>query len=331
MAHKGFFSLARERELCEILQRDFPLHPRPFQVLANRLQIEENYLIEILREWQKEGKLRQISAIFEPKAFRHSSSLFAFKVEERHLKRASEVINAHPGVSHNYLRNHSYNLWFTLVVPPERDLLKEVELLCKECGAQDYLYLPILKVFKISTIFKENGDLNAEDTEDILPKMKETKSFEITEKDKTLVKALQEPLPLTSRPFKEIAETLEISEEEILLWLKEMKGRGALRRFGALFKHQKLGFTQNILIAWHIPEDRLEEIGYFLASKPFVTHCYRRQDYPHWPFNLYTMCHFKGKGYDIIEELANKLRLKNYLALETLKEYKKVRLRLFYH
>ncbi|MCS7199272.1 MAG: hypothetical protein N2327_02175 [Caldimicrobium sp.] len=328
MALREPFSLAQQRELCEILQRDFPLHPRPFEVLAKRFQVEEDYLIEILKEWQKEGKLRQISAIFEPKAFRHNSSLFAFKVEERYLKRASDIINAHPGVSHNYLRNHSYNLWFTLVVPPERDLLKEVEFLYKESGAQDYLYLPILKVFKISTVFKENGDLNAED---ILPEMKETISFDITERDKALVKALQEPLPLTSRPFEQIAETLEIPEEEILLWLKEMKGRGALRRFGALFKHQKLGFTQNIMIAWHIPEDRLEEIGHYLASKPFVTHCYRRQDYLHWPFNLYTMCHFKGEGYAIIGELANKLGLKNYLALETLKEYKKVRLRLFYH
>lgn len=327
MARREDITPSQEQVLLEILQRDFPLHPKPFLCLATILKIDEIEILNLLQRWQSEGKLRQISAIFDPKAFQHRSSLFAFKVGEEILDRAKDIVNAHPGVSHNYLRDHPYNLWFTLVVPPNKDLMEEVDLLFRESGASDYLYLPVVRVFKISTVFHEKGENTSFDDN---PSGQEAELQEISEMDKALVRALQEPLPLVREPFKDIAKKLGLNEEEIFSWLKEKKAKGALRRFGALFKHQKLGFVQNIMVGWSVSEDRIEEVAQYLARKTFITHCYQRKTYSHWPYNLYTMCHFKERGKEAIEALAKEIKLTDYLALETLKEFKKTRLKLFY-
>ncbi len=318
-----------EKNLIRLLQREFPLVSRPFKVIADKLNTKEDKIIEILREWQKEGRLRQISAIFNPSFFGHTSSLFAFKVSEENLSNAIEVINAHPGVSHNYLRDHAYNLWFTLVVPPGKDLLGEAFELFKKSKAEDFLYLPILRVFKIAAIFHLGEDEESLKDEEVFLNSDARVSFNFTDRDRDFVKILQGPLPLTSEPFKELAKNLSCKEEEIFEWLSTMKRKGALRRYAGLFKHQKLGLKKNVMVAWQVPDERIEEIGKALAKYPFITHCYLRKSYSHWPFNIYTMCHFKEK--EKIEEVAEEINLRDYIALRTLKELKKVRLQLFYN
>lgn len=312
--------------MIHLLQRDFPLTSRPFEVIAKALNAEENLVLEVLRDWQKKGKLRQISAIFNPLALGHSSSLFAFKVPEENLPRAERVINAHPGVSHNYLRRHSYNIWFTLVVPPGVNLLEEAENLLRESGAEDFLYLPIIKVFKIAAVFDVESPNHLEE----FTSSQREETFQFSELDKDLVKLLQEPLPLVTEPFKEIAEKLGLEESFIFAWLQKMKEKGALRRFAGLFRHTKLGYKKNIMVAWLVPEDRINEVGKNLSKYSFITHCYQRKSYPHWPYNIYTMCHFKGEGLNTLKEISQELSLPEYLPLETLQELKKIRLKLFY-
>ncbi len=315
-----------EKKLIYLLQKSFPLTSRPFDEIAKHLQTEEKLVLEVLRSWQKNGKLRQISAIFNPPALGHSSSLFAFKVPEKNLKKAESVINAHPGVSHNYLRNHTYNFWFTLVVPPGMDLLKEAEYLLKESGAEDFLYLPIIKVFKIAAVFDVESLNNFEEN----PLENKDEIFPFSELDKNLVKLLQEPLPLVPEPFKVLAEKLGLKEEFIFEWLNNMKEKGALRRFAGLFRHVKLGYKRNIMVAWLVPEERIVEVGQKLSKYTFITHCYLRRSYPRWPYNIYTMCHFKEEGFETIKNISQELSLSEFLPLETLRELKKIRLKLFY-
>ncbi|MGC8872125.1 MAG: Lrp/AsnC family transcriptional regulator [Caldimicrobium sp.] len=315
-----------EKELIKLIQRKFPLVPRPFKVLAESLNIEEEKILKILRKWQKEGILRQISAIFNPSFFGHTSSLFAFKISEDNLSQAIEVINSHPGVSHNYLRNHEFNLWFTLVVPPEKILMEEAKVLFIKSGAKDYLYLPIIKVFKIAAIFNFEDKNSEEISEEIY---QGENLYNFTERDIEFVKILQTPLPLVSEPFKEFAKLLSCKEEEIFEWLLRMKEKGGLRRYAGLFKHQRLGFKKNVMVAWKVSAERIEEVGKAVSKYSFITHCYLRRSYPHWPYNIYTMCHFKER--EKMEEIAHELGLKDYLALETVKELKKIRLQLFYN
>jgi DNA-binding Lrp family transcriptional regulator len=322
-------SLTNEKELLNVIQKEFPLEKRPFLKIGERLNIKEEEVIKYLKYLKKKRILRQISAIFNPWFFGHRSSLFTFKVPPEKLDKAISIINKHPGISHNYLRNHNYNLWFILVSLPEKDPLNEADRLAKLCEVEDYLYLPALRTFKISTVFGDNiSDFDKEEITDI-----ETVEVNknITEKDKILVRVLQEPLPLVKTPFKEIAKSLGIKEEDLFLWIKEMKEKGALRRFGALLKHNKLGFKINIMVAWEAKRDKIDFFIEELSKELFITHCYERKTYPNWKYNLYTMCHFKEeKEKEKIPLLAQKYGIENFIMLETIKELKKIRLKLFY-
>ncbi len=315
--------LIKEKRLLKLLQKNFPLENRPFLKIAQELGIKERELINYLDDLQKKGILRQISAIFDPSYFGHSSSLFACKVDENRLERAIEIINKHPGVTHNYLRDHEFNLWFILVVLPKKDVLEEGKKLAEEAGIKKLLYLPVLKIFKISTVFGlEEGGSNG---------TKIKRRFNFSEKDIEFVRILQEPLPLVEEPFRIIAEKLKIKEKDLFEWIKEMKEKGALRRFGALFKHDKIGLKNNIMVAWKVDKEKIDFVGKELARNSFITHCYKRKSYPEWNYTLYTMCHFKKKEEEkIISELAKKYEIKDYILLRTIKELKKKRLKLFY-
>ena len=325
MEHKLEHKLSHEarRALLKLLQREFPLTKRPFLAISRKVGLKEKELITILKNWESEGRLRQISAIFNPEKFGHKSSLFAIKVSAEKLSLAVERINSHPGVSHNYLRNHEYNLWFTLVVSQGKNLLDEARKLAADLADNGLLYLPITKKYKISVVFGVEND-EEESVED-------KGDFNFTEEDVKFVKVLQEPLPLVKEPFSVKTEELNCGVEEIFVWLKRMKKTGALRRFGALFKHQRLGYKHNVMVVWQVEGERVDEVAKVLSKIPEITHCYLRKSYPEFPYNLYTMCHFKEENfYEKIESWAKALGIKEYLPLKTLKELKKVRLKLFY-
>ncbi len=313
-----------KKELLKIVQKEFPLEERPFLKIAQKLNIKENKVIEILKNFQKNKMIRQISAIFNPWFFGHKSALFAFQVSPKRIEKVASIINKHPGVTHNYLRNHKYNLWFILVSPPEKELLEEVKKIASLCEIEKYLYLPALKVFKTSTVLEEDlTDFEKEENIKI--------TYNFTEWDKMLVKKLQEPIPLIEEPFQEIAKSLGIEQRELFSWIEEMKRKGGIRRFGALLKHDKMGFKTNVMVVWLIEKEKKELFIKKLPKYLFITHCYERKSYPHWKYNFYTMCHFKkNQEKEKIYFLAKELSIKKFLLLETLKEFKKIRLKLFY-
>jgi len=148
--------------LLEILQRGVPLVDRPFLSMGTALGISERAAIErvaILR-----GKvIRQISAIFDSRALGYQSCLVAAKVDESLIDQAAARISEHPGVSHNYRRNHSFNLWYTLAVPPGSRFGLEgtVDILHERSGADSMRLLPALKMYKISVKFDLSGEADA--------------------------------------------------------------------------------------------------------------------------------------------------------------------------
>jgi len=203
-------------------------------------------------------------------------------------------------------------------------LEKEVAQLSERCGARKILILPIIRVFRIAVVFDlEEGQAG----NGTFSRLKETLIPD--EKTIRLVRATQEPLPLVPRPFARVASEAGVSEEELLSWIREMLSRGIMRRFAGLVRHRKAGFRENVMVAWQVPENRLEKVGLALAQEPGITHCYQRKTYPEWPYNLYTMLHVREKASLRVKELAEKYGLSHYLALRTLREYKKVRLKLF--
>ena len=118
-----------DRELLNAVQWDFPLEPRPYAVLAERLGVEESEVRARVSRVKELGVLRQLSAIFDTRALGYGSSLVAAKIDPDRVDEAAAVISAHPGVSHNYKRNHAYNLWYTIAVPPGDSLDDHIEVL----------------------------------------------------------------------------------------------------------------------------------------------------------------------------------------------------------
>ncbi|MEW9124587.1 MAG: Lrp/AsnC family transcriptional regulator [Thermotaleaceae bacterium] len=149
--------------------------------------------------------------------------------------------------------------------------------------------------------------------------------------DKSIIQKLQEDLPLTEQPFKWIADTLEIKEEELLEKIKGLLDKGMMRRLGAVLYHRKAGYGANAMVVWVVPADKIDGIGNIMASFSCVSHCYQRPTFPDWPYNLFTMIH--GRTFEECEEqisqVAKAVNLENYEILYSTKELKKTSMQYF--
>ena len=318
-----------EKKLLQEVQKRFPLEKRPYLALAQRCGLAEEEVLDYLESLKAQGILRQISAIFHPPSFGYRTTLVAAMIPEERLPQAVEVINAYPGVSHNYLRAHEFNIWFTIACPPHEELEERVASLMDAAQAEKYLLLPIKRVFRIALI------LDLAETDAPSPSQKRFSSQAFAPLDAqtiALVRATQEDLPRVSRPFRALGEPLGLDEEDVLSWIEEGLQKGYIRRFAGLVKHTRAGFRGNVMVAWRVPQERVEEVGHLLAQDKRITHCYERASYPEWPYNLYTMLHAREveKALEHVKTLAHELDLTHYLPLVTLKEFKKTRLKLFW-
>jgi DNA-binding Lrp family transcriptional regulator len=154
---------------------------------------------------------------------------------------------------------------------------------------------------------------------------------QITELEKRVIAAIQGDMPVVARPYSQIADQLEISEENLLAILNDLVARGIIRRFGATLRHQKSGFQSNAMVAWRVDETRIEAVGKIMASFRAVSHCYRRDPTPQWPYNLYTMVHGKDESgcRATAEKMAEKADLHNYELLFSRRELKKTSMQYF--
>jgi DNA-binding Lrp family transcriptional regulator len=153
----------------------------------------------------------------------------------------------------------------------------------------------------------------------------------IDKKDIEIIKIIQESVPISKTPFKDIAQKVNISENEVLERIRRMKKDGIIRRFGAILRHQRAGITANGMIVWDIPDDKVETIGKKFASFKEVSHCYERPKSHKWQYNVYTMVHGKSKEecYKIAEKLSQLSGIKNYKILFSEKEFKKSSMKYF--
>jgi len=321
---------ATDRTLLDLLQQGFPLKSAPFAVLGRRLGVGEGEVLARVRRLKEAGVIRQIGPIFDSRRLGYRSTLVAFRVEPERLDRVAGQISEHPGVSHNYGRDHTYNLWFTLTLPGERDLEAEVERLAAENGVEDYLNLPAVRVFKIGVRFDLSGRSSAAPDRPSTPTP--ANSIPLSPFEREVVRVVQGDLPLVDRPFEGMAARLGVTEEELLKVLRDLARRGAMRRFGAVLRHRRAGFTANGMACWAMPEDRIVEAGEAAAVFREVSHCYQRPAYPpRWPYTLFTMVH--GRRREEVEETVQRIHQAigpaDHEVLYSVKEYKKERVRYF--
>ena len=153
----------------------------------------------------------------------------------------------------------------------------------------------------------------------------------LTELEKRIIAVIQGDMPVTARPYAQIATELGIDEQQLLETLKDLVDRGVIRRFGATLRHQKSGFAANAMTAWLVEEDRIETVGRIMASFKEVSHCYRRDPTDEWKFNLYTMIHGKDEAHcrRTAERMAAKAEVKQYQLLFSRRELKKTSMKYF--
>ena len=310
-----------DTQLLTLLQSDVPCVERPYATLAGRLGTTETEVIERIRQLKADKIIRQISAIFDTRSLGYASSLVAARVDPSHVDEAAALINQHPGVSHNYLRNHTFNLWYTLAVSPRSKLglEKTVEILHETSGAESTRLLPTLKLYKIGVKF----DFGVESDAPVYTEKSRTGTSELTARDIEFVRFMQRDLPVTERPFADSVVPL----PELQTLHRQFLETGRMRRFAAVLHHRKAGFSANAMGVWAVPEADVDRIGELMATFRAVSHCYRRPSYPDWPFNIFTMVH--GKSQEECEQelaaIAEKTGIRERGALYSTNEYKKVR------
>jgi siroheme decarboxylase len=320
-----------DKQILNDIQWTFPLVERPFLELAKEYRISEEQVIERIKKLKDIGIIRQISAIFDTRKLGYKSALVAFAVKENKIEDVANEINKHPGVSHNYERNHEYNLWFTLAVPPYGDMKVDLEKMALLDGVLKYRVLPTLKMYKIGVkLDMVNDDPEKPNPSDDVKNL-ETKAEKISELDREYIRQLQKDIEIVKEPFKIITENLGISSIDLFNKIKEYEKIGIMRRFAAILRHRQAGFTANGMIVWKIPEEKVDEKGLKIASFPQVSHCYRRPVYPDWEFNLFSMIHARTieAAEKIAKEISSVIGIDNYKILFSSREFKKERVRYF--
>jgi len=321
--------LSMKNEILSRIQKKFPLVPKPFESIANELEITEKEVLAILQKEKKDGIIRQTSAIFDTKRLNYQSSLVAFKIEADKIDSAVQIINSHPGISHNYERNHEFNIWFTLGVPPtsKLGLEKTVQIIAELTQAQEYIMLPTLKLFKINVKLNTTGKDNKKE------KVKKVvhKEINLTPLHREIIRLAQYDIKMVSEPFAQIIKELNTDYETFFNILKELQDAGIMRRFASILNHRKAGFNANAMVVWDIDEAKGEEIGESAAAFSAVSHCYLRPKYENWKFNLFTMVHGKTteETNSIIAEMAKEIPNRSHMPLYSSREFKKIRIEYF--
>jgi DNA-binding Lrp family transcriptional regulator len=320
-----------DKQLLNDIQWVFPLVDRPYLEISKRHNMSEDEVMRRIAYMKDIGLIRQINAIFDTRRLGYKSALVAFAVMPDKLDSVANEVNKHPGVSHNYERNHDFNMWFTLAVPPYGDMKRDLDRLASLDGVLKYRLLPTLKLYKIGVRL----DMVNDDAEKPKPmdevKQLNPQKIEITENDKYFIRELQKDLKVIPEPFKEMAENLRITTTELFAKAKEYEKNGVMRRFAAILRHRDAGFSANGMVVWQVPDEKIDEIGYKLAAFPQVSHCYRRPVYSDWQFNLFSMIHARTleAAEKIAVEMSEIVEIKDYRILFSSREFKKERVKYF--
>jgi DNA-binding Lrp family transcriptional regulator len=326
----------RDKRLLNVIQASFPFVSRPFHSLGQPLELAEGDVIGRIEALKQQRIIRQISAIFDTRSLGYTSSLVAMRVRPEHLDAAAVAVNAHPGVSHNYQRNHAFNLWFTLAVPPTSSLEWTVDRLHEMVEAESTRILPTLRLFKIGLQLDMEGKSGTDREESGDSGYSEARRPSagragLRPLDIAAIRELQIDIPLTPEPFRPMAERLGITEETLFAIARHLQAQGYLRRMAAVLYHREAGFGANAMGVWVVPQERAEEVGTIMGSFRGVSHCYLRPTYPDWPYSIFTMVHGQTPEdcQAVIDAVSEATGIREYALLYSTREYKKVRLQYF--
>jgi DNA-binding Lrp family transcriptional regulator len=317
-----------DRKIVTAIQGSLPAEERPFDALAAQLGIEPEEMLARVRRLAGDGMIRRLGPVFDSRSLGYVSTLVAARIPPERLAEVAARVTRLPGVTHNYERRHAYNLWFTLTCPSAQQLDRTLAGLRKETGIPDFHNLPALAVYKIRVQFDLAGESEAPETAGArapgAPRP-------LDEKQKELVRLLQDGLAVEREPFAAMAARLGWPPSRVVRQIREWLDSGVIRRFGAVVRHKELGFVANGMAAFRVSPEAVDDAGRRLARRAEVSHCYRRPPLPDFPYSLFAMVH--GQSEDEVRQtvavMAREIGVADYAVLFSVTEFKKASMRYF--
>ncbi len=316
----------REGIILDGLQRGLPPVEDPFTGLAHEIGISQEELLETVTSLKAGNIIRNISGIFSGEALGFFLSLVALKVPPDRIDEVGAFISSHPGVSHNYVRNHDYNMWFTLAEENEDFFYHSLSVIKKKTGIEDSLVLRKEKLFKIGVLFKVGrgesgaGEAFEKGGGDVVPESLSPREVEA-------IRLLQRDLPVKKNPFEALLRENNsfLSLGELLDLYSSFLERKIMRRYCAVLKHRNAGYRANSMTVWK-PGSNFD-LDVFMQSSA-VSHLYTRTVYPgKWEYPLFAMIHSKTESElaDTVEELFQRSGAEEFISLQSVRELKKQR------
>lgn len=288
-----------EYALLNAWQRDFPIVAHPFAEVGLKVGADETAVLATLRRLQARGAISRVGAVFAPRRV-GASTLAALAAPPERIEAIAALVSARPEVNHNYQREHRYNLWFVATAADPGALAAVLAAIEHDTGCP-VIALPLENEFHIDLGFDlASGHKSAAPLASVSARQPDNE-------EKRLIAALQPGLEIMPRPFRQLAETLYMEEDEVLARIIGMVQDGMIKRFGVVVRHHELGYRSNAMVVFDLPDDVVDGIGARLAAEPGVTLCYRRRrSLPDWPYNLYCMVHGRSReeAQPVIERLA---------------------------
>jgi DNA-binding Lrp family transcriptional regulator len=310
--------------LLAIIQAAFPLEERPYKVLAEQLGSDEQSVFEAVESLRNSGVIRRIGGVYDSKKLGFISRLCAGKVAD--IDKFAAVVNGIPAITHNYVRSHEYNVWFTVIAQSEDEIRAIVDGLCANTDLHDVHILSATKKFKINTVMgKETRNpelsLRAVNSEPAASEAwrKQSPARVLSDSDRARIRVACTDIPHTLTPFKDWGVLCEELRDDL--------AQKRMRRFGAILRHQEAGFAYNAMVCF----DFLADAGDILAKKPYISHCYERSAFDGSPYTLCAMMHAQSAEEldSFIKDAAASIGNPDYAVLRSVRELKKTSFKFF--
>lgn len=277
-----------DARLLEEFQRDFPLVPAPFAAIADALGTDEAEVIARLARLHEEGKIARVGATVRPNTA-GASTLAALAVPEMRLEEVARIVGEEPGVNHSYHRENRWNLWFVATAANREELAETLARIGRRSGLR-VLDLRLVRPFNIDLGFRLDGprhSLGIAPAPDLAA---------LTEADRPLLQHLSQGLAICPAPFAALARETGLGEAQVIARIETLLAAGILTRVGVIVRHRPLGWSSNAMVAFALPEERIEAAGQALTRHPGVTLCYQRRTVPGlWPYGLFCMIHARSR------------------------------------
>jgi DNA-binding Lrp family transcriptional regulator len=288
-----------DRAIINAFQGGFPVVEHPFEPAAAALRdrgvdVTATALRERIAALDEAGTLSRFGALVNAEAIGGTATLVAMHAPEKRFDEVAETVNAHREVAHNYEREHPHlNMWFVVSVADEDRVAEVLDAIEAETGQETY-NLPKQREFRVEAKFLVDGPIPDGDVDlsGVGPDVTPTDRRALTPAERDLVVEIQGGLPITDTPYADVAAAIDQDPAWVVETITRFEREGKIRRVGVVPNHYALGYTENGMTVWDVPDDLIETVGPAVASLPFVTHCYQRPRHEGvWPYNFFAMTH----------------------------------------